>query len=63
VAAGGDLAKGEVRSWNTQQDQSLADLPTPGPCMGVDIHPEGQQFAVATLGKDSGALLTYEWTN
>lgn len=63
MTAGGDLAKGEVRSWNTQQDQSLADLPTPSPCMGVDIHPEGQQFAVATLGKDSGALLIYDWTN
>lgn len=68
MTAGGDIAKGEVRFWNTQQDQSVADLPTPGPCMGVDIHPQGQAFAVAlALGKgssaDSGAVHIYDWTS
>jgi hypothetical protein len=58
MTAGGDLAKGEVRFWNTQQDQSLADLATPGPCMGFDIHPEGQQFAVALL---VGKIQVYDW--
>jgi WD40 repeat protein len=67
TTAGGDIGKGEVRVWNTQQDQSLADLALPGPCMGVDIHPGGQQFAVAlALGKgsypDSGAVQVYDWT-
>jgi WD40 repeat protein len=58
MTAGGDLAKGEVRFWNTQQDQSLADLATPSPCMGFDIHPAGQQFAVALL---DGKAQVYEW--
>lgn len=58
MTAGGDLAKGEVRFWNTQQDQSLADLATPSPCLGFDIHPAGQQFAVALL---AGMVQVYAW--
>lgn len=58
MTAGGDLAKGEIRFWNTQQDQSLADLSMPSPCMGFDIHPDGQQFAVALL---VGIVQVYDW--
>jgi WD40 repeat protein len=67
MTAGGDIGKGEVRFWDTQQDQSLTHLATSGPCMGLDIRSEGQQFALAlALGKgsypDLGAVQVYDWT-
>ncbi len=66
MTAGGDIGKGEVRIWNTQQDQSLADTATAGPCTSLDIHPNARQFAATlTLGKgsypDSGALVIHDW--
>lgn len=66
VAAGGDIGKGEVRNWNPSKDTSLADAATPGPCTGLDIHPDGKRFAATqTVGKGSyptaGVLAVYDW--
>lgn len=67
VTAGGDVAKGEFRCWDPQQDASLADVQTAGPCTAIDIHPSGGSFVVAqSIGKksypDSGLLTIYEWS-
>lgn len=67
MTAGGDVAKGEFRCWDIQQDASLSDTSTPGPCTSLDIHPDGTRFAVTqTIGKSSypeaGMLAIYEWT-
>ncbi len=67
MTVGGDIAKGELRIWDPGQDESLADLPTPGPCTAIDLHPDDRRFVVTqTLGKgsypDSGALTLFEWS-
>jgi len=66
MTVGGDVAKGEFRTWNVEQDASLADTSTSGPCTSLDIHPEGTRFAVTqAIGKSSypetGLLAIYEW--
>lgn len=66
MTAGGDIARGEFRTWNPQQEASLTDVATPGPCTSLDIHPDGKRFAVTqTIGKGSypetGTLSVYDW--
>lgn len=66
VAASGELAKGEFRAWHHDQDNSLADTATSGPCTCIDIHPDGRRFAVTqAIGKSSypeaGGVAFYEW--
>jgi len=66
MTAGGDVAKGEFRAWNVQQDASLSITATVGPCTALDIHPDGTRFAVTlAIGKssypDSGVLAIREW--
>lgn len=66
LTASGDVAKGEFRSWNVEQDAPLSGTPTAGPCTALDIHPDGTRFAVTqTIGKssypDTGLLAIYEW--
>jgi len=68
MTAGGDVAKGEIRTWSPEKEESLANHPTPGPCTAIDIHPDGRRFAVTqTIGKgsypDSGTLTLFEWTD
>lgn len=67
ITAGGDVAKGEFRTWNPQQNASLAEVATPGPCTALDIHPDGKRFAVTqTIGRSSypetGTLNVYDWS-
>jgi WD40 repeat protein len=68
MTAGGDIGKGEVRLWKLDQDASLAEVVTPGPCTWVDIHPDGKRFAVSQMNMpkgsypDSGSLVIYDWT-
>lgn len=66
MAASGEIAKGEFRAWQRDQDKSLADTATPGPCTCLDLHPDGQRFAVTqAIGKSSypetGVVAIYEW--
>lgn len=66
ITTGGDVARGEFRTWNPRQEPSLAEVATPGPCTSLDIHPDGKRFAVTqTIGKgsypESGTLVVYEW--
>jgi len=66
MAASGEIARGEFRAWKTDQDKSLADTPTTGPCTALDIHPDGTRFAVSqAIGKSSypetGLLAIHEW--
>jgi len=66
MTAGGDVARGEFRTWNPLKDVSLADVATPGPCTSLDIHPDGKRFAVTqTIGKGSypemGSIIVYDW--
>lgn len=66
MTAGGDGTKGEFRAWNVDQDVALAETSTPGPCMALDIHPDGTRFAVVqAIGRGSypetGLLAIYEW--
>jgi len=66
MTAGGDVAKGEFRIWDPDKDESLAAVPTPGPCTAINIHPDGQRFVIAqTIGKgsypDSGSLTLFDW--
>ena len=66
MAASGEIAKGEFRTWKTDQDKSLADTVTAGPCTALDIHPDSTRFAVTqAIGKssypESGVLAIYEW--
>ncbi len=67
MTAGGDIGKGEVRCWDPGKDESLADVPTPGPCTALDIHPDGKRFLATQMRgnrsyPDSGTLTLYEWT-
>lgn len=66
ITVGGDVAKGEIRIWNPDKEESVVNVPTPGPCTSVDIHPDGQRFVIAqTMGKgsypDSGMLTQFDW--
>ena len=66
MAASGEIAKGEFRAWHRDQDKSLADTATPGPCTCLDIHPDHQRFAITqAIGKSSypetGVIAFYEW--
>ena len=66
MATSGEIAKGEFRAWNTDQDQSLADNATAGPCTALDIHPDSRRFAITqAIGKGSypetGVLAIHEW--
>jgi hypothetical protein len=66
MAASGEIAKGEFRAWKTDQDKSLADTATAGPCTALDIHPDSTRFAITqAIGKSSypetGVLAIYEW--
>lgn len=68
VAAAGDVAKGEFRVWNPEQDASLHEQPAAGPCQSLDIHPGGAELVVVkAIGKqsypDSGELATYRLEN
>lgn len=67
LTAGGDIGKGEVRAWDSNQDDPLLTVSTPGPCTAIDVHPDGRQFIVSQMnGKgsypDSGSLTFYEFT-
>jgi WD40 repeat protein len=66
MTAAGDVAKGEFRAWDLDQDESLSSVSTAGPCTAIDIHPDGSRCIIAqTIGKrsypDSGTLTLYEW--
>lgn len=66
MAASGEIAKGEFRVWHRDQDKSLADTPTNGPCSCLDIHPDQQRFAITqAIGKSSypetGVVAVHEW--
>jgi WD40 repeat protein len=66
MVASGEIAKGEFRAWHRDQDKSLADTATPGPCTCLDIHPDHQRFAITqAIGKSSypetGVIAFYEW--
>lgn len=67
MTASGDVAKGEIGVWNTDKDESLTSIATPGPCTAIDIAPDGRRFVVAqTIGKgsypDAGTLNLHEWS-
>jgi WD40 repeat protein len=67
LTAGGDIAKGEFRSWDLNQGTSISFVATAGPCHGLDIHPDGMRLAVAqAVGKgstpESGLLSVHEWS-
>jgi len=67
VTAGGDLGKGEFRCWKPNADESLSNVATSGPCLGMDLHPSGEKIAVAqAIGTksypESGALAVFEWS-
>lgn len=67
MASSGDVAKGEIRIWNAEKEESLASVATPGPCTAIDIDPDGRRFVAAqTIGKgsypDSGTLTLYDWS-
>jgi len=67
LTAGGDIAKGEFRSWDLIKGETAAFVATPGPCHGLDVHPDGKRIAVAqAVGKgstpESGMLSVYEWS-
>ncbi|WP_231756495.1 WD40 repeat domain-containing protein [Lignipirellula cremea] len=66
LTASGDIGKGEIGCWSTDQVESLASTATPGPCTAIDIHPEGRRFVAAqAIGKgsypDAGTLTLFEW--
>ena len=68
LASAGEVGKGEVRIWNPERDETVSTIGTPGPCMGLDVHPSGESLAVAQMispgGKqypDSGLLSVYAW--
>lgn len=66
MTAGGDIGKGELRCWDPEKNESLAEIETAGPCTALDNHPDGRRFVLSQMtGKgsypDSGALLLYEW--
>jgi WD40 repeat protein len=65
MTAGGDIAKGELRCWDLSQNESIASVAGTGPCLGLDVHPDGSGVAVAqAVGKksapESGLLSIYE---
>jgi WD40 repeat protein len=67
LTAGGDVGKGELRTWDPGMNESLATVATTGPCTAVSVHPTGQCCVVAQMnGKgsypDSGSLTLYEWS-
>lgn len=67
LTAGGDIGKGELRSWDPTQDASIANVNTPGPCTSLDIHPSGASCVLTQMiGKssypDSGSLTLQEWS-
>jgi len=59
LTAGGDLAKGELRGWDVKKGESLFNVLTSGPCLGLDVHPLGNRVAVAKAGDKK--LSVYEW--
>ena len=66
LTAGGDVGKGEFRVWDGEKEDSLATVATTGPCMAIDVHPDGNRCIVAQMvGKgsypDSGTLTLFEW--
>ncbi len=67
LTAGGDIGKGEFRAWDSNKDESLETVATPGPCTSLDVHPNGQRCVVTQMiGKgsypDSGSLNLFEWS-
>lgn len=67
LTAGGDIGKGELRAWDPTQDDSIANLNTPGPCTSLDIHPSSTSSVLTQMiGKssypDSGSLTLREWS-
>lgn len=66
MAASGEIAKGEFRAWHCDEDKSLAETATNGPCTCLDIHPDHKRFAITqAIGKSSypetGVVAFYEW--
>ncbi len=66
MAASGEIAKGEFRAWHRDEDKSLAETATNGPCTCLDIHPDHKRFAITqAIGKSSypetGVVAFYEW--
>ena len=67
LTAGGDVAKGEFRSWDLTRGESLTSIATAGPCHGLDVNPRGNRIIVAqSVGKrstpESGVLSLHEWS-
>lgn len=67
LTAGGDISKGEVRTWDPAKEESIAATSTPGPCTGLDIQSDGRLCVVTQmLGQrsypDSGSLTLFEWS-
>ena len=65
VAAGGDISAGELCCWNPKQEEPLAITKTSGPCLALDLHPDGERIAVAqSIGKrtypEDGAIGIYD---
>jgi WD40 repeat protein len=66
LTAGGDIGKGKLRTWDPSQDESIANINTPGPCTSLDIHPGGASYVLTQMvGKssypDSGSLTLHDW--
>ncbi len=64
MTAGGDIAKGEFRCWKLNENKSVVGIATSGPCLGLDVHPDGHRVAAAqAIGKksapESGLLSVY----
>ena len=64
VASAAGITQGEIVIWDWEQETPLASIATAGPCLGLDLHPDGRQVAVAqSVGKRSypehGALGIY----
>lgn len=66
VAASGDVGKGELRVWNSTQEEALTHVATLGPCTSVAIHPTDNRLATSHfIGKgsypDAGSLTLWDW--
>ena len=65
IAAGAGQTQGEIVCWSPGQAESSATITTAGPCLAMDLHPDGRRVAVAqSIGKrtypEAGALGIYD---
>lgn len=66
LTASGDIAKGEFRVWDLEQEEPLAVEATPGPATSIRVHPDGRRFAITQMVgnrsyPDAGTLTLYQW--